>query len=353
MSVDTRRDGEQASPISRRRFLRGTAAGAVVLGTAATMAACARLKATRQSRVSAADREGASTSSPRPAPEALPSADGRWTPSDEHIGRLPKGTSKVRIEGIGEIAFEADAVESLRPDVFQPGHFSLLDVMAHLDKEGALDLAYRYDEDMDTHVIEALNGKAHWWYSAYYSAGWHEPNVMRMDMYPFKSDTTIRLNNMPEGRIEAIYQSFRDETRRLERNGGEIIIPELGIRSPTESLSFTDVRVRPHDVRADALKSGVVTALDALLSLAEDGKLSELELTWYEHIGPADPVDSYWVEKVNGARASGGCGFVYETGPKAFGGFSGAHIHIPADMRVIVSPEYAEWFWICLGSGGF
>jgi hypothetical protein len=49
----------------------------------------------------------------------------------------------------------------------------------------------------------------------------------------------------------------------------------------------------------------------------------------------------------------GGCGFVYETGPNSFAGFSGTHIHIPADVRVIISPEYALWFWICLGRGGF
>ena len=103
-----------------------------------------------------------------------------------------------------------------------------------------------------------------------------------------------------------------------------------------------------HDVRSDVLQPGVTTALDALVSLAEQGELSGLKLTWYERIGRADPVDSYWVEQVNDAVAYGGCGFVYETGPGAYPGFSGTHIHIPADVRITVSPEYALWFWICL-----
>jgi hypothetical protein len=111
---------------------------------------------------------------------------------------------------------------------------------------------------------------------------------------------------------------------------------------------FGDVEVTAHDVRTDVLRPGVVTALDALLSLAEQGKLSTVGLTWYERIGSADPVDSYWVERVDESQAVGGCGFVYETGSRDFSGFTGSHIHIPADVRVTVSPEYALWFWICL-----
>ena len=92
----------------------------------------------------------------------------------------------------------------------------------------------------------------------------------------------------------------------------------------------------------------VVTALDALLSLGEQGQLPVLKLTWYERIGTADPVQHYWVEQIGDSAAYGGCGFVYETGPQEFAGFRGTHIHIPSDLRVTVSPEYALWFWICL-----
>jgi hypothetical protein len=37
-----------------------------------------------------------------------------------------------------------------------------------------------------------------------------------------------------------------------------------------------------------------------------------------------------------------------EVSPRDFSGFSGSHIHIPADVRMILSPEYELWFWICL-----
>jgi hypothetical protein len=202
---------------------------------------------------------------------------------------------------------------------------------------------------MDTHVIDAINGQSHWWYQAKYSGGWYESNVFRMDMYPYKDGTEIRLNRQSEEYLARICRTFGNEVLRKMRNGGEVIIPEVVIQSPRGNvLNFTDVKVTPHNVRGGMLKTDTITALDILLSLGEQGKLSKVKLTWYESIGTADPVDSYWLEQINEDIAYDRCGFVYETGPREFSGFVGSHIHIPSDVRVIVSPEYALWFWICL-----
>jgi hypothetical protein len=205
---------------------------------------------------------------------------------------------------------------------------------------------------MDTYVLDGIDGEGGWWHNAHYSAGWFEPNVFRMDMYPYKNNMRVRFDRENEGRLEAIYGGFEEEVGRLRTNGGQVVIPDMRIRAPGGRLAFRDVVVTSHDVRKDMLQPGVVTALDALISLVEQGELPELKLTWYERIAGADPVDSYWVEKLGEDVAVGGCGFVYETGPRRFAGFSGTHIHIPADARVTISPEYALWFWICLGRGG-
>ena len=69
------------------------------------------------------------------------------------------------------------------------------------------------------------------------------------------------------------------------------------------SHSFRRVAVTAHDV----LQPGVVTALDALISLTEEGSLSNLMLTWYERIAGADPMDSFWVERMDIERADGSC----------------------------------------------
>jgi hypothetical protein len=261
---------------------------------------------------------------------------------------VPSGEAKFKIDSIGEFTFEAGEVETLRPDIFQPGHFSLFDILVHLAEQGDIELDYHFDEELDTHVIDSINGQSGWWYKAHYSQGWYETNVFRMDMYPYKNGASMRLYKEDEEYLDKIYRAFEEEVLRLQRNGGQVIIPELLIQAPNFSLTFNDVAVTPHDIRSDVLQPGVITALDAILSLAEQGELSRLKLTWYGRIARADPVDSYWLEQINQAEAFGGCGFVYETGSMDFSGFRGSHIHIPADVRVTVSPEYAFWFWICL-----
>jgi hypothetical protein len=280
----------------------------------------------------------------------LPTADGAWAPPEgEYASDRPTGTGRVRIDGIGDFRFDASQVITQRSHIFQPGHFSVFDTLVHLADQGAISLDYHFDEAMDTHVIDAINGdKSAWWYVAYYSSGWPETIVHRMDMFPYKNVTTIRVFKLSPEKLQRIHESFRNEVQRLERNGGKVIIPELTIRSPRANHTFRDVEVTAHGVRSDALQPSVVTALDALLSLGERGDLPILKLTWYDRIGTADPVQHYFVERIGDSEAQGSCGFVYETGPAEFSGFGGSHIHIPSDLRVTVSPEYALWFWICL-----
>jgi hypothetical protein len=90
-----------------------------------------------------------------------------------------------------------------------------------------------------------------------------------------------------------------------------------------------------------------ITAIDVILSLEDQGKISS-ELKYYESIGTAGIVKSYWVEAINQDVASGRCGFVYEAGSTQFRFFLGNHIHLPSDTRVLNSPEYVEYFWICI-----
>ncbi|MDY6892428.1 MAG: hypothetical protein SVO26_01760 [Chloroflexota bacterium] len=278
----------------------------------------------------------------------LPTEGGEWKPSVSHEGSLPAGMGMIRIEIIGEFVFDSSEVETLRPDIFQPGHFSLFDIVVHLADRGDIDLDYHFDESMDTHVIDTINGMGEWWYEAYYSNGWREPNAFRMDMYPYKDNTYIRLFQEQSERLVSINHAFQEEVARLSHNSGIVIIPDVVIESPGSVRTFQDVEVTAHDLRDDVLHPGVVTAMDVVLSLAEQGELSRLKLTWYESIVTAEPVDSYWLEQIDEAEAYGSCGFVYEVGARRFSGFTGSHIHIPSDVRVIVSPEYGLWFWICL-----
>jgi len=259
----------------------------------------------------------------KPGSYLLPTQDGKWSPPVQQNAQKPTGVGKVLIEGVGEFSFDAGQVKTLRSDIFQPGHFSVFDTLVHLSEKGDIKIEYHFDGNMDTYIIDTINGELHWWYQAKYSGGWYESNVFRMDMYPYKDGTEIRLNRQREEYLARICRTFGDEVLRRMQNGGEVILPEVVIQSPGGNvMKFTDVKVTPHNVRSDMLQPGTITALDILLSLGEQGKLSNIKLTWYESIGVAEPVDSYWVEQIDEDIAYGGCGFVYETGPKEFSGTS-------------------------------
>jgi hypothetical protein len=147
--------------------------------------------------------------------------------------------------------------------------------------------------------------------------------------------------------LTSIYSVWKQEVERLENNNGTMIIPEVIIVGESFSQVFEDVVVTPHNLRDDVFQEGVITAIDVILSLGDQGEIT-YGLQWYDYIGSASIVRSYWVEEINADRASGTCGFVYEAGSKKFPFFSGNHIHLPSDVRIINSPEYVEYFWICL-----
>ncbi|UCH57022.1 MAG: hypothetical protein JSV18_06705, partial [Candidatus Bathyarchaeota archaeon] len=115
----------------------------------------------------------------------------------------------------------------------------------------------------------------------------------------------------------------------------------------TVNKEFKDVEVTAHDLRNDTFQDGVITAIDVILSLGDEGKLS-YGLKWYDSIGTARIVKNYWVESIDEDEAHGRCGFVYESGNLDLKGFAGNHIHLPSDSRVLNSPEYVMYFWICI-----
>jgi hypothetical protein len=143
-----------------------------------------------------------------------------------------------------------------------------------------------------------------------------------------------------------IYDTFKEEVLRLNANNGTIIIPSVEINSPTNNLNFMDVEVNSHNLRNDMFQDGVITAIDVIMSLGDQDSLTYI-LNWYTTIGTAE-VKNYYVDGINQDKARGTCGFVYEAGDLDYYGFSGNHIHIPADIRIITSPEYELWFYICL-----
>jgi len=254
---------------------------------------------------------------------------------------------EIEIEGLGAFTFDPGEIQTVRNDIFREGYFSIFDVLVHLQNTDQIDIDYSFDEEMNTYVINSLDGHTGWWYDAYYDGGWRERSVFRMDHYPYKDEMYLKMVRQSEEHLESIYETYRQEIKRKNDNDGIIIVPEVIIEGKNENLSFENVEVKAHKLRKDMFQPGVVTAIDTILSLAEEGKIS-YDLQWYESIGTAGVVKSYWVNRINEDESQGRCGFVYEAGDEAFYFFRGNHNHIPSDVRVINSPEYVKYFWICI-----
>jgi hypothetical protein len=77
-------------------------------------------------------------------------------------------------------------------------------------------------------------------------------------------------------------KKYQKEMDRLAENGGKVIIPEIvidfkpakttetgEILIPNQRAVFKDIEVTSHNLRTDIYKEGVITELDAWLSLVE------------------------------------------------------------------------------------
>lgn len=266
----------------------------------------------------------------------------------EIFDTVPRQEGRIMIGNVGDFRFDPGNIKTVRDDIFNEGFFSIFDILAYLDGEGKIDMEYHFDDSMNTHIIDSINNMKNWWHIAYYDGGWPERNVFRMDHYPYKDKMYISISETEESQLERYYEVFREEIIRKENNGGKIIIPEMRISTPgSGSLLFKNVELKSHNLRNDIFKEGTITAIDAIMTLGDGGKIT-YELNWYESIGTAGLVKDYFVEGINGDVSAGRCGFVYEEGSYRFGGFQGNHIHVPSDIRLVNSPEYLEFFWICI-----
>lgn len=261
---------------------------------------------------------------------------------------LPKLSGSIMIGNVGEFSFEPSEIKTVREDIFNEGYFSVFDILVYLDDKGSIDMEYHFAEIMNTYVIDSINDMENWWYIAYYDGGWPERNVFRMDHYPYKDRMYISISEFEKRQIDEYYKVFSAEIVRKNNSDGKIIIPEITIWTPTDkTLIFENVEVKPHDLRSDMFKPGVITAIDAIMTLGDEGKI-KYGLQWFRTIGTAGIVKNYFVDRINNDSTLGRCGYVYEEGSQRFYGFQGNHIHLPSDARVINSPEYLFFVYLCI-----
>ena len=281
-----------------------------------------------------------------------------WSLSTEIAGRVPSQLGSIEIRGTGVLSFDPAQIATTRPDLFQTGSFSVFDVLVRLDELGEIDLEYVFDEELQTHVIRTLNDLDGWWYDAHYEGGSFDRTVVRIDQYPVKDRMSIVVYLEDSVRLEAIHAHFREEVARRASNDGMVAIPKITLRSSSDELVFKDITVTSHDVRPDVFQPGVVTMLDVLLSLGEQGLLTELDLEWRTEEAGISLVDGFFVVGIAAGpfapEVSGACVLTHQIGGATIADHLSphthtmSHMHLTADLEAIVSPEAIEWLWICL-----
>ena len=254
---------------------------------------------------------------------------------------LPPGLGNPEIKiGGTTYRFDPNEIESVRPDLFQEGSFSVFDILVHLDSTGKISLNSHFNASMDTYVIDSINGNTdYWWYHIYYSGGGIETNMVRIDHYPWKPGAQIIMYHEMISYMSEVYSLFKSEVDRFAYNNDSVIIPIVYITGHSFDVEFYNVTVTPHNKRNETFQNDVITVLDVIMTLGDLGNIT-YELTWFDSFRGASYVHSYFVSKINTDETSGRCGFLYEV--------SDSYIWLSADERILTSPESVRWFWGCI-----
>ena len=290
-----------------------------------------------------------------------------------------------RVDILGRV-FDFDpaqyTIKTTRPDVFAPGSFSMFDVILAVAKKNGIRLSHRFDLKAMTYFINSIEGKSgSYWYRFSYDAGsgnaqeLNNRRANRWDETLWRPGVWIKV--VQGDAIEEIKAEYWEEIAR-ERALGHVI-PNVRISinpsnyhgNPpgsgriTVSRDFTNVKVGPHDWRGTGtatpypkpFRPGVVTSMDILLSLQDQGALDLVTGMFYTFFS-GHYINSYYVVSmgfpgVGTAHASGRQGFTYTTengAPNRLPNNAAATLHITSDIHVIHAPDFSQWQWRELGN---
>jgi len=277
---------------------------------------------------------------------------------------------------------EEHTIETVRPDIFAPGYYSMFDVILAVAAQNQIPIEYSYDSTRKTHFITNMAGlSGEYWYHFSYDAGGGNSNEIQFRRENRWDETLWRpgvwIQVVDNESLDDIKAEYLEEIERETQNGH--LIPQVKIRlnpsmfegNPvgsgriTVNKLFENVVVTPHNYRSTGFESpyskpfnpGVVTSLDILLSLVDQGYLTVVTGVFYTNFG-TKYIDSYYVVEMGFpaegiAHSSGRHGFTYTTGNGSE--FYLAHsadnkFHITSDIAVLHAPDFSSWKWTELGN---
>ena len=307
------------------------------------------------------------------------------TPGVLNAAASPAAAPGSQVEIAGQVyPFEPDldTMWSYRGDIFALGYFSMFDAILATAAAHDIPVEFHFDSLCGTHFITAINDvPGDYWYHFSYDAGTGNTNEIqnrranRWDETLWRPGVWVRVvegENVAEIRAE-----YLEEIERETAFGHRIprvqfaINPSLYQGNPdssgriTVTRTFNDVNVAAHNWRATGYPSpyskpfrpGVVTSLDIVLSLVDQGLLSAATGVFYTRFA-GHYIDSYYVVELGfpeagTAHASGRQGFVYTTEngtPTRLPNNANSLFHITCDVAVLHAPDFSSWRWAELGN---
>ncbi len=308
------------------------------------------------------------------------------TPGVLNAAAAAPAVPKSRVDILGRVFDFDPAVDgpaaTLRPDIFAPGYFSAFDALLAVARRNGIRIDYRFDPACMTYFIKSVDGRlADFWYRFSYDTGGGNAGELnnrranRWDEVLWRPGVWVKLT---EGEsLAEIKSEYREEIARERTMGHVVPLVRVSVNPSgykgnppgsgriTVSRDFTNVRVEAHDRRGEGtpapyarpFRPGVVTSLDILLSLKDQGFLDLVTGAFYTYFA-GNFIDSHYVVALGfpglgTAHASGRQGFVYTTengSPSRLPNNAASTLHILSDIHVIHAPDFSQWRWAELGN---
>jgi hypothetical protein len=116
---------------------------------------------------------------------------------------LSTDESYVQIKG-ARYPFDPNdyTIQTVRPDVFAPGYYSLFDVILAVAQRHGITINYEYDDDAKTHWIKSINGvPGNYWHHWVFDIGGQNPST---DLNSRRDDRWDELLWRPGARVEVV-----------------------------------------------------------------------------------------------------------------------------------------------------
>lgn len=269
-------------------------------------------------------------------------------------------------------------LDTVRPDLFQPGRGSVLDMLIWAADHYDLDIQFEKDDVLNTYWVTSIEGvtgdaeqvdperlgetQGGGWKYLYASSAWEynkkanpfgpftdgttghyfneEDSYVRIDHQALKNNVSIILMPAQPGEMDIRRQKYQREQDRLAAYGGKNIIPEViidfkpakyadtgEVLEPNKRAVFKDIEITAHNLRTDIYQPGVLTETDILLSLVDQRPEVKIQWDYWPRMSSGANVQGYVASAIsfNGKDDlgnivsdayfnNGACGFVHHTG---------------------------------------